>query len=110
MPVRLEKNGDTLNVLLVGEIDHHTARDMRECIDTSVEMMKPKQLILDFGAVSFMDSSGVGLVMGRYKLVNFLGGTVSVRNASPRIEKILKMSGIEKIATIEKNKGKDVAV
>ncbi len=42
MPVRLEKNGDTLNVLSVGEIDCHTARDMRECIDTSVQMMKPK--------------------------------------------------------------------
>lgn len=110
MPVKLEKNGDTLNVLLIGEIDHHTARDMRECIDASIEMIKPKKLILDFGAVSFMDSSGVGLVMGRYKLVNYLGGTVTVRNTSPRIDKILKMSGIEKIATIEKYKGKDIAV
>jgi len=76
MPVKLEKNGDTLNVFLIGEIDHHSARDMRECIDTSVEMIKPKRLVLDFGGVSFMDSSGVGLVMGRYKLINFFGGSV----------------------------------
>lgn len=110
MPVKLEKNGDTLNVFLIGEIDHHSARDMRECIDTSVEMIKPKRLVLDFGGVSFMDSSGVGLVMGRYKLINFFGGSVTMRNTSPRIERILRMSGIEKIATIEKCKGEGVAV
>lgn len=110
MSVRFEKSGNTLTVLLSGEIDHHSAVSMRECIDSAVKTISPDTLVLDFGAVSFMDSSGVGLVMGRYKLIDYMGGTLRIRNASQRIEKILKLSGIEKIAVMDDTGRKDVAV
>ena len=101
MPVKFEKDKSNLIAILLGEIDHHTAADMRECIDEAIKVVKPEVLTLDFGAVNFMDSSGVGLIMGRYKLMSFFSGEVIVRNLSKNAEKILKLSGIEKIATIE---------
>ncbi len=110
MPVKFEKTGDTLNALLIGEIDHHSAVEIRESCDMAIKTTHPDVLVMDFGAVSFMDSSGVGLVMGRYKLMNFICGSVVVRNASPRIEKILRLSGLEKIVEIETTIRRDVAV
>ena len=102
MPVKLCKEGTTLIAFLSGEIDHHSAIALREAVDGAIKLVKPQKLEIDFSGVTFMDSSGVGFVMGRYKLVNFYGGTVSVKNASERIEKILSLSGIEKIAQIER--------
>ncbi len=63
--VQLEQKEEKLQVLLSGDIDHHTAREMREVIDKRIEEIHPKRLILDFKGVTFMDSSGIGLVMGR---------------------------------------------
>ena len=115
MPVKFEKeidkNGEiTLTAQLIGEIDHHSAVEIRECIDSAVKLIKPKGLTLDFSGVTFMDSSGVGLVMGRYKLMNYFGGSVTVKNVSERNEKILRLSGIEKIASIEKSVTRGEAV
>jgi len=102
MPVKLNKEGTTLVAFLSGEIDHHSAIALREAVDGAIKLVKPERLEIDFGDVTFMDSSGVGFVMGRYKLVNFYGGTVVVKNASERVERMLSLSGIEKIALIEK--------
>lgn len=107
MSVKLKKETDkqnrlTLIAMLSGDIDHHSAVEIRECVDSAVKLLKPACLILDFSEITFMDSSGVGLVMGRYKLMSFFGGTVILRNVSERYERIFKLSGIEKIATFEK--------
>ncbi|MEG1774675.1 MAG: anti-sigma factor antagonist [Oscillospiraceae bacterium] len=72
----LEPTADELRVLLFGEIDHHSAIEMRRQIDEAAERHRPRNLVLDFGGVTFMDSSGIGLVMGRYKLVGGWGGGV----------------------------------
>ena len=74
--VRLIFKEGILTAVLSGEIDHHSAREIREEIDETASRVKPKKLILDFSAVEFMDSSGVGLIMGRCKLMRLWGGTV----------------------------------
>lgn len=106
MAVKFEKETDEqgrthIIALLSGEIDHHSAVEIRECIDSAVKLIKPNTLTLDFSDITFMDSSGVGLVMGRYKLMSFFGGAVIIRNVAERYERIFKLSGIEKIATFE---------
>ena len=69
MNVTIESSGSVVIAYLIGEIDHHTAGEVREKIDDTLMFVKPKTLILDFKNVSFMDSSGIGLVMGRYRLL-----------------------------------------
>ncbi|MDO5558263.1 MAG: anti-sigma factor antagonist [Oscillospiraceae bacterium] len=99
--VRFLLKDDKLLAALSGEIDHHSSKLMREKIDMSIREHTPSQLILDFENVTFMDSSGVGLVIGRYKLIHDLNGKVIIRNASEQTKKILRMSGIESLASIQ---------
>ncbi len=93
---------DTLTAYLSGDIDHHTSKELREAIDAEMQKLMPGELRLDFSSVRFMDSSGVGLVMGRYKTALVYGCKVSVRAMSPKIEKIMRMSALGKIITFEK--------
>ena len=95
MPVVMVKEGNTAIAYLSGEIDHHSAALLREEIDFSVEQTLPETLILDFNKVTFMDSSGIGLVMGRYKLMQSIGGQVRVENPKPRIKKMMELSGLK---------------
>ena len=83
-----------LTALLGGEIDHHAASDMRITIDGQTQRYKPGTLELDFSKVDFMDSSGVGLVMGRYRNMQMLGGKLRVINGPDRILKMFRLSGL----------------
>jgi len=85
---------DTLIAALSGEIDHHVAEKYRKDIDEEMTLCGTKDLILDFGKVTFMDSSGIGMVLGRYKKVHSAGGRVTIRNASRLVKQILDMSGV----------------
>ena len=108
MPVMVKRKNNVLTAFVKGEIDHHTAPEIRESIDDAFVMAENTELlVLDFSDVTFMDSSGVGLVMGRYRLVSGKGKKLRVDNLSPRDYKIMKMSGIEKLAEI--NQRKEVA-
>lgn len=101
MPVVLKKNRKTLVAAIKGDIDHHSAAELREAIDEALsDNADADTLVLDFGEVTFMDSSGVGLVMGRYRLAEALKKKVRVENLDERDYRIMKMSGIEKIAEI----------
>ncbi len=103
MPVTLKKNRRTLVAAIKGDIDHHSAAELREAIDEALtDSGDADTLVLDFGEVTFMDSSGVGLVMGRYRLAEALKKKVRVDNLDERDYRIMKMSGIEKIAEINK--------
>ncbi len=103
MPVTIKRKNDYIYAFLKGEIDHHTAPEIREIIDDALSTSETsKILVLDFGEVSFMDSSGVGLVMGRYRYATTLGKKIRVDNLDNRNYKIMQMSGIEKIAEINK--------
>lgn len=86
-----------LTVFLSGEIDHHTAGRIREKTDSEIIRNQPKEILLDFSDVSFMDSSGVGLVIGRYKLAKSYGIKLSVSGLSQRDKKILMMSGLQNL-------------
>ena len=79
------------------EIDECTAQKIRRKLDNEIERYMPKEIIFDFNNVSFMDSAGIGLIIGRYKLVNMLGGKVEVANITTPVRKIFEMSGILRI-------------
>lgn len=107
MPVTIKKKNGILTAFIKGEIDHHTAPEIRESIDDAFVMTENTELlVLDFSDVTFMDSSGVGLVMGRYRLVSGKGKKLKVDNLSPRDYRIMKMSGIEKLAQVNMKEGK----
>ena len=97
MSVTFERKGDTLIARLSGEIDHHTAAEFRESIDREADLIRPELLLLDFGGIGFMDSSGIGLIMGRYKNAAAYGGTVRVVNAPPMIERMMKLAGMGRL-------------
>lgn len=101
MPVRIEKNKSLTTAYLSGEIDHHSSVFIREQIDSCIASLQPDELCLDFMSVSFMDSSGIGLVMGRYKLMRSFGGKVRVRNVSRQTMKVMKLAGIDLLAKID---------
>ena len=101
MPVTVKNKNKTLYFFIKGEIDHHTAPAIREAIDDGILMFETAEVIvLDFSGVTFMDSSGVGLVMGRYRNVSAHGGRLEAVNLPPWCYRIMKMSGLEKIAKI----------
>lgn len=102
MPVRIEEGNTTVTAYLEGEIDHHSAREIRETIDAALELGTINLLVLDFGDVTFMDSSGIGLVMGRYRQMKFYGGELKVINTSPQIYKVMRIAGLDRLAVIEK--------
>ena len=93
-------SGDLVTVLLSGEIDHHSASIMRPEIDRVIEEYRPRRLILDFGGVTFMDSSGIGLVMGRYKLISQFSGTVAIQHVPKALKRVMKLSGLYDLAKI----------
>ena len=102
MSVSINAKGELLTVMLEGEIDHHTAKTIREQIDEAIEFNMPSLLILDFGRVSFMDSSGIGLVMGRYRILQKNNAKMNLVNLPSNIYKVMKLAGIERLAKIEK--------
>jgi len=97
MDVKIENLPEVMFVRLSGEIDHHNARQIREQVDSAVEMHKPKKLCLDFKDVTFMDSSGIGFIMGRYKLIQLYEGSLEIINISHTINRVIKLSGIDKL-------------
>ncbi|MBQ8533120.1 MAG: anti-sigma factor antagonist [Clostridia bacterium] len=101
MSVKINVTGEVVTAYLGGELDHHTAKEMREAIDNAVELNMPTLLILDFKDVNFMDSSGIGLVMGRYRNLVKTGAELHITQAPPQIYKMLKLAGIERLAKLE---------
>lgn len=85
---------------LSGEIDHHSAKMIRSTLETEIRRSGAINAALDLKEVTFMDSSGIGVIIGRYKTVSALGGSLIIYNASNQIKRLLYMSGIQKIAVI----------
>lgn len=102
MAVKIQLNGEIVTAFLDGEIDHHSASVLRNEIDAAVEKNMPQMLILDFRDVTFMDSSGIGLVMGRYKLLKPMGGELHITNTSPQIYKVMKLAGLDRLAKMDR--------
>lgn len=104
MPLNIQATKEVVTVFLNGEIDHHSAKSIREEIDAAIEFNMPSLLALDFGGVTFMDSSGIGLVMGRFRNLQKNKAELTLINLPPNIYKVMKLSGIERLAKIEKEK------
>ena len=98
--------GDVLTVKLQNEIDHHIAAGVREKIDEKMYALLPRAIVFDLSEVAFMDSSGLGLVLGRYTKARELGIEVMVKNPSRRTEKIFRMAGTDKFIKITHDKEK----
>lgn len=93
----LQSEDDALIACLNGEIDHHTAADISSDLDAEILCRMPKLLVMDFSAVSFMDSSGIGLILGRQRLMKTLRGAVTVRSVPKDVAKIIRLAGINEI-------------
>ena len=89
-----EKRGKRLAVFLEGELDHDTTALMRAEIDNQLRDAAISELIIDMAGVSFMDSSGIGLVLGRYKQMAARRGCVSISRPGRRIDMLLKLAGV----------------
>ena len=102
MPVTVFYDAKSRTVLaeLSGDIDHCSAKDMRMPIDEEIMKRLPKQLILDFENVSFMGSSGIGLIIGRYKLMNDLGGDLIAVNPKPDVKKLMELAGVQRLCKL----------
>ena len=101
-----EFTGTVLKIKLRGEIDHHSAVAVRSAIDDMIRSRRPCELVIDMSAVDFMDSSGLGLIMGRYNTMKEIGGGVTVADPNPATEKIMNLAGLERIIKITRSQAK----
>ena len=97
MQLELTRDGAVLTAALIGELDHHAAADLRQKIDAATLSCRPRLLTIDLSRLSFMDSSGIGLIMGRYRLMLSLGGSLTVENADQRIGQMLRLAGLDRL-------------
>ncbi len=90
------------------EIDEYSAQNIKRRMDNEIQRYMPKEVIFDFSNVSFMDSAGIGLIIGRYKLIDMIGGELKVANVNLQIQKIFEMSGLLKLIPVECKNKKEV--
>lgn len=101
MEISSKEEGRTLTVVLKGELDHHGARGAAEQLDFLLDAALPNTLILDFAAVSFMDSSGIALVLKGHRRMQTLEGKTTVINASPQVKRIFDIAGLSRIVAVK---------
>ena len=92
----------TLTVHLPSEVDHHTSKNLREQSEQFLDTFDIQRIVFDFSDTDFMDSSGIGLIMGRYKLMQTWGGSVTIANLPPKLEKIVSLSGLRDLCSVVK--------
>ena len=97
MNISYQKEDKQLLVEITEEIDHHVAEKLRRKVDDEITRYMPRKTIFDFSRVSFMDSAGIGMIIGRYKMMKLIGGSLEIINISQTVRRILEMSGINKI-------------
>ena len=97
MQLELTREGAVLTAALIGELDHHTAAELRQKIDTAALSCRPRRLVIDLSQLTFMDSSGIGLIMGRYRLMHTLEGDLRLAGVHPRMERMIRLSGLDKL-------------
>ncbi len=89
-----------LTLKISEEIDENTTEKLRRKIDNEITRFLPKNVVFDFKDVSFMDSAGIGMLLGRYKIIKMIGGSLQLSNVNRQIEKVFEISGILKIIPI----------
>ena len=91
------RDADSVIVRLAGELDHYCAQSVRRQLDSLIADTSIRWLILDFTALQFMDSSGIGVILGRYRQMRDRGGQVGVIHMNPHIQRIFRMSGMDRV-------------
>lgn len=97
MPVDCLEVGQTLTARIAGEVDHHAAKDLMAQLGREIDAALPRSLELDLGGVSFMDSSGIAVVLRSYKRMKELGGSMTLRTVPPQAAKVLRAAGVDKL-------------
>jgi stage II sporulation protein AA (anti-sigma F factor antagonist) len=105
--IRVAEENESLRVRILGEIDHHCITELRSQIDSRLFNVRPRILVLDFSSVSFMDSSGIGLIMGRVEKAKSLGTKVSLVGLSKTVYKLVSLAGLLKIDGLTVNCGRE---
>ena len=105
MKVLYNEKDKLLTIQITEELDHHTSEKIRTRADFEIQKHIPKTFVMDFENVNFMDSAGIGMVLGRYKMMNMFGGTMSMVNTKPNVRKVFEMAGITKIIPIIEKQG-----
>ena len=100
MDLKLMGDKKTILIKVNSELDHHSATEIRKAVDGKIKNTNAKNVIFDFTRVDFMDSSGIGVIMGRYKMTKILGGKVVIFGARKNISRIIELSGIDKIIDV----------
>ena len=95
--IKLYNDGRRITAALSGDIDHHAARRMRAELDDVIARSRPEMLIIDLENVGFMDSSGIGLILGRLKAVRQCGGDLILKNVQPNIAAVIRRSGLSNL-------------
>ena len=98
-----ENRKNTLTVRLTGELDHSAATSIRRELDALIAEPGVKTLVLDLQDMPFMDSSGIGVLLGRLRTLQNRGGSMSVKNMQPPVEKLFRLSGMHRVIGIEKD-------
>ena len=108
MITEFNKEDKLLTFKLTEVVDQHTTEKIRRKMDNEIEKCIPRKVIFDFSNISFMDSAGIGMVLGRYKMAKMLDGDLEIINTNKSVKKIFDMSGVSRIINIieeEKNEG-----
>lgn len=100
MNIKYDEKDKQLTLEITEEIDHCEVEKIRRKADYEIERYIPRKVVFDFNKVTFMDSAGIGMLLGRYKLTKILGGTLEAINVNESVKKIFTMSGIHKIIKI----------
>lgn len=95
-----EREKDTVTVYVTGELDHCSASSVRRQLDAVIAAPGVKRLVLDLKDMTFMDSSGIGVILGRYRELRERGGSVAVKNMNPQVEKVFTLSGMKQVIQI----------
>ena len=103
MEIIFSVTDNTLIAELFGELDHHAAEGAREKIDEALDNYRVDNLVFDFAKISFMDSSGIGMILGRYKKVTAQGGRVKIRNAGSLVRQLLDLAGVFSLMEYEED-------
>jgi stage II sporulation protein AA (anti-sigma F factor antagonist) len=100
--LEFETSGDKLILVLSGELDHHSAEEVRNKIDDIINRVGTNKVIMDFANVTFMDSSGIGVIIGRYKKLTMKNGTLCIIRVKGSVERVFELSGLFKIIKVYK--------
>jgi stage II sporulation protein AA (anti-sigma F factor antagonist) len=91
---------DRVTVVLAGELDHYTASQIRAQLDEILQDPTLIHLVLDMGSLTFMDSSGIGVLLGRLRILQMRGGSLAVKNMQPPIAKLFHLTGMHRVITV----------